>query len=299
MDTQTISPGRTILRDEIEIPSRVQSLNFWRDVLAGRIKEYAWIGPLLKANGYEWGGKHSDYLRAQEHVYNTDYCGMCDGAGARTDEFGYYYCLCWLLQYANELRNNCYEWGSDWSRQSLDDMEIAGANPDDIKRLQAGIDRTERWIARPDKWLVYSGPTGTGKTHMLNAIMGAWYPYAMYVVASDFESRLRRYLDEGGGKIQIYMDALMFHPILVFDDIGMEYASDWITAKLDALIEFRSRKAHWWDTLTVAATNIRQKDIKARFVRDEGVSRIGSRMTDTEIAEWIVFTGMDFRNKRR
>jgi DNA replication protein DnaC len=297
IQTMTLA-GKVIQRNDYEVPPRIQSLLFWKDVLAGKIAEYAWVGPLLKANGYEWGKDYSDYLSAQEKIYGTDYCAFCDDAGTRTDDFGYYYCLCWLLANKNELKESCYLWGSDWSPQLLSELELANSSIEDSNRLKATIDRTKAWIEKPDKWLVYSGPTGVGKTHMLNAIMAAWSPYAIYVVASDFEDRLRRYLNEEGNQIQRYLDTLMHHPILVFDDIGMEYATSWITAKLDALIEYRARKNHWWDALTVCATNIRRNKIRTKFVRDD-VSRIGSRLTDAEIVDWLVLTGMDYRNKVR
>lgn len=286
-----------IQHNDYKVPSRIQSLNFWKDVLAGRIPEYAWIAPVFKTHGYKWGGSHSDYLSAQEVTYGTDYCGFCDGAGTRTDENGYYYCLCWLTENADILKESCYAWGSDWAPQSLDALDLtANSSIAAAKELTSVVNKTRAWIDRPDKWLVYSGPPGVGKTHMLNAIMAAWFPYAIYVVASDFEDRLRRYLSEGDGKIQQYIEALMYHPILVFDDIGMEYSTPWITAKLDALIEYRSRKNHWWDTLSVFATNIRWKDVKSKFIRDD-ISRIGSRLRDKEICEWLVLSGMDFRDK--
>jgi DNA replication protein DnaC len=298
VDTQTTKAGRTIQLNDIQVPSRLDSLKFWKDILIGAVPEYKWVAPLLKANGYVWGGNYSDYLNAQSRIYGTDYCGFCDGAGTRTDDNGYYYCLCWLLDNANSLKASCYSWGSEWAPQLLSDLKVVGNSVDDTKRLQRAINHTQHWIEYPDKWLVFSGPTGVGKTHMLNAIMGAWFPYSMYVVASDFEDRLRRYLSEDDKQIQRYLDALMHHPILVFDDIGMEYSTAWITAKLDALIEYRSRKNHWWDTLTVCATNIKQKNIKEKFVRDD-VSRIGSRLLDQEIVTWINITGADYREHVR
>lgn len=296
--TMTLA-GSTIQHNDYVVPSRVQSLNFWRDVLSGKLPEYEWVGKLLKANGYVWGKSSSDYLSAQEKIYGTDYCGFCDGAGTRTDDHGYYYCLCWLLDNANELKDSCYAWGSDWAPQSLEVLNFEEDSTAHTEKLHKAVDRTKAWIERPDKWLVYSGPAGVGKTHMLNAIMAAWFPYAMYTVASDFEDRLRRYLAEDGSQIQQYLNALMMHPILVFDDIGIEYASTWITAKLDALIEYRSRRNHWWDTLTVFSTNIYQKDIKSKFIRDD-VSRIGSRLTDYDMVDWVNMSGlMDYRQKAK
>jgi len=296
VDTKTLLASRPIQLNDLQVPSRLDSIKFWREILSGNVPEYKWVAPLLKTNGYAWGGSHADYINAQSRIYGTDYCGFCDGAGTRTDEFGYYYCLCWLLDNASSLKASCYAWGSEWAPQLLSDLKLDKNTPDGTRLLEKAIARTEEWIQYPDKWLVYSGPCGTGKTHMLNAIMGAWFPYAMYVVASDFEDRLRRYLNEDNNQIQRYLDGLMHHPILVFDDIGMEYSTNWITAKLDAVIEYRSRKSHWWDTLTICGTNIRQKDIKGKFIRDE-VSRIGSRLSDFKIVDWEILAGTDQRTR--
>lgn len=295
-----ISAGKVIERDERRIPSRIGSLLFWKRIFTGQVDEWKWIGPIMRANSFSFKDtSYSDWLDIQEKLYNVDYCKFCDGLGRRKDKYGDYYCLCWLLREKLELGQACADWGSDWTHQGLEGMKLIGHRPGDIANLKKAIDRTSSWIDYPDRWLVYSGPTGTGKTHMLNAIMSAWYPFAMYIVASDFEDRLRRYLTDDGKLIQKYIQTLMFHPILVFDDIGMEYSSPWITAKLDAIIEHRSRKVHWWDLLSVFATNIRMKDIKSRFVREEGVSRIGSRLTDTEIVDWLILDGADYRNKQR
>jgi len=302
MDTakQTIA-GKVIQLGDVLVPPRIESLSFWRSVLSGEIAEYNWAGAQLKQFGYIWGKSTEDdtereiFGAATRKMYKRGSCGFCDTAGTRIDpEFGYYYCLCWLLEQKEAWAKACSDWGSNWAHQTVDQMDMK-APPKGLKDLRYAIDRTSGWIEYPDKWLVYSGPTGTGKTHLINSIMAEWYPYAMYVVTSDFEDRLRSYLSGKSNKIQPYITALMNHPILCLDDLGIEHTTPWIAAKLDALIEYRSRMAHWWDHLTVVGTNIRHKDIKRAFVRD-GVSRIGSRLIDTEMVDWIHFSeGGDYR----
>jgi DNA replication protein DnaC len=155
-------------------------------------------------------------------------------------------------------------------------------------------------VANLDRWLMLSGTAGTGKSHILHAIATELHPMAMYIVSSDFELKLRTFLsgnDEEKAKINTFMNALITHPILIFDDIGLEYMSPWIHAKFDALIDDRARDRYWFDRLTIGATNIALKDFDAVLERN-GASRSASRLKQLSRVDWLVMDGIDYREKR-
>lgn len=281
-----------------DVPSRTDSLVFWKQILSGKVPEYEWIGPMLAEHGWKWGQSRYDYLKAHDSMYDKDYCGFCDSAGQRYEDgtYGNYICLCELLNLRDACQVMVENYGSAWRKEpTLENMELIGT-PQGKSLLEKAINRTRQWIEEPRGWLVYSGPTGTGKTHMMSAIMNAWHPYSIYLVASDFEGRLRAGLNAHETAIQEYMGALVNHPILILDDLGIEYSTSWIKAKMDDLIETRSRLLGL-DRLTIVGTNIRQSDIIDRLSRD-GVSRSGSRLTDRHLVEWIPLQGLDYRNMK-
>lgn len=287
------------LPDGSVAPSRVRSYLLWRDIFQRRIKEYTWIPAVMEQNGYKFGDDALNYHSAHGELYGVDDCGFCNGSKTRNDDWGYYYCLCYFVDRMMEWNRAVKDWGSTWRANSLDQMnmniKIPMNAPDAKKQLIAAHKAAQEWIDYPLRWMAFSGPTGVGKTHILNSMMNAWNPFAIYVVASEFEDRLRGYLSDSQDDIAKYTNALKFHPILLLDDFGLEYSSPWIQQKLENLLEFRSRKRNWNDSITVIATNLMLRDMPHRYLRD-GVSRIGSRVTDVEIIDWYALSGTDYRH---
>ena len=278
-------------------PPILQSYYYWKRVFKLQIPDLFWLVRGMQAAGYTFPGTYFSLMKAQGDMYGNDWCNICHAQGARWDSRGYYYCLCSLLQKRDELEAIARPWISSWYRQSLDQLVVPNTQVEltthSISKAKTAIGE---WMVEPRTSLVLSGPTGVGKTHILNAILAEWYPWFIPVVASDFERNLREGLQNNN--IQTMMSAWLNHPGLIFDDLGLEYASSWIMQKMEDLFEYRLRKSHWWDYITVVATNIRKKDILARFSRD-GVSRLGSRITDNEIVTWIGIEADDYRNRKR
>lgn len=294
--------GKSLDSIDGPIASRVASLAFWNDIFAEKIPEEVWFARRMKALGFIWrSGGIVEYMNAVTELYDYGLCKVCDSLGTVSNVYGYHYCICWLLKEEVRLKDTVSAHSSMWTPQYLKDLrtnfKVSPKELGSLVELKEAIKITTDWIVNPSRWLVYSGGTGTGKTHMLNAIMAAWQPWSIFIVASDFEAKLRQYLNNGGNGIEPYIQALINHPILIIDDIGIEYSSPWIAAKLDAVIEARSRIGHWWDRLTIIATNLQYGNFKSQFVRD-GISRTGSRLLDTEMVEWIGLSGPDYRMQK-
>lgn len=301
MTTPTTIADRLIIVNDRIIPPVIGSVVFWKKALTGEIAEFTWLGKSLQQYGFTWGGSHTDYMDAQNSLWGRGHCAICDGLTTVNYTYGYYHCLCGILEKRYELSNKQALYGSSWSRQTIDGMKIAGPTREDTDELKRAINTTRAWIKNPDRWLVYSGKPGTGKSRFLQSIMAEWWPYSLYIVASDFENRLRENLskkDDDNG-IPDFINTLINHPILIIDDWGIEYGTPWIQQKMDSIIENRNREAHWWERLTLVGTNIGWKVFSEVTKRKDGVSRSGSRLDDIEKVEWLHLNGTDFRSQKR
>jgi hypothetical protein len=276
--------------------STMTSYMFWKNILDGKIPDYDWIPDLLKTNGFKWGDSLDSWMKAQENIWkHPGICGFCDNAGARRDDkYGYYWCMCRLLALPREFAR-MYAWaGSQYEKRYLSeykDLDTASARWTKSARLD-----TQAFMNEPKQWMVYSGPPGVGKTHLMHALATHFGMWALYITANDFEGKLRGMLDKSdtdGHTIEQFMVALQSYPILLFDDLGIEYSSPWIAAKLDSLIEARYR--YFWDRITVFATNIKDKDIHLKLSRD-GITRSASRLTSINVL-WVSIQAADARGK--
>ncbi len=127
----------------------------------------------------------------------------------------------------------------------------------------------------PDGWLVISGASGCGKTHIAAAIVNRMLERgepALFVVVPDLLDHLRSAYQPGA---EIGYDALFERvrnaPLLVLDDLGTQAPTPWAQEKLFQLINhrFNARLA------TVVTTNLLPEQID---------DRLRTRLTDTSIA---------------
>ncbi|MDP6510511.1 MAG: ATP-binding protein [Dehalococcoidia bacterium] len=102
---------------------------------------------------------------------------------------------------------------------------------------------TQAFAQGPQGWLVLSGPSGTGKTHLAAAIanqrMAQGEP-ALFVSVSQFLDHLRSTFSPDS---QMTYDQLLPQvktaPLLVLDDLGGHFASPWAADKLFQVIDYR------------------------------------------------------------
>jgi DNA replication protein DnaC len=268
-------------------------LIFWHAVKAGTVDSYEWLYQIFNRRHIDLDINYADYVDAIHMDFDLpEDCPLCRGAGAFVGANHAVYCFCSLLRRRDELAY-AERPESVWEKKTLAALDRK-FNPG----MGSVVQRMVRFIQYPDTWLVLSGQTGTGKSHILQAIMSWWSPWFLYVTANDLERWLRVGLNDEARSVQWVMDALQTTPGLIIDDLGIEYSTPWIRQKLEDLIEYRGRDVHWFDKITVFGTNIRQSEIIARFVGPGGVSRIGSRLSENPgRVEWLAVTGNDYRRK--
>lgn len=136
-------------------------------------------------------------------------------------------------------------------------------------------------------WLLIYGGVGNGKTHLCNAIANEALSRGLSVrvtSVADLFSELRSSIDDHGA--DKLMEEIKRTFLLVLDDLGVEYGTDWEQAKFDELMASRFANAR----PTVLTTN---KDITNL------PSRIRSRFEDRRLSRVAYNSAGDYRKRRR
>jgi ssDNA-binding Zn-finger/Zn-ribbon topoisomerase 1 len=227
----------------------------------------------------------------------SGHCVVCgDNMGIVRTKFGAIKCICALEEeknvYASEIETCATRykknegikiegWGTEESKKS-------------IYKLQSEIEAWSNW---PDHWITITGVTGTGKSTILTTIATAFYPWAFYITASDFDARLATIMDTKDGSqgtVQQFLNIMKGFPILLYDDLGAEYVKyglDWVRSNLRKVIDYRYLRSSEFPT--VVATNMNVQGIMDYDLR------IGSRILDNEAGVYIALDDVqDYRRAK-
>jgi DNA replication protein DnaC len=148
--------------------------------------------------------------------------------------------------------------------------------------LQVALRVAQEYAAAPQGWLVLTGPSGSGKSHLAAAITNAILHRnegALWVFVPDFLDHLRSTFSP---QSDIAYDQLFATvrdaPVLVMDDLGAQTASPWAEEKLYQLLAYRYDRR----LPTVITTS--------RLL--EGFDgRIRSRLLDPEVSNVVAVVG--------
>ncbi|MBA7466139.1 Chromosomal replication initiator protein DnaA [subsurface metagenome] len=136
-------------------------------------------------------------------------------------------------------------------------------------------------------WLLFYGQPGNGKTHLGNAIVKVVRERGLdvrMVLAADLFSMLREAIESKKADVLLRKFKDIF--FLVIDDYGVEYGSDWESAKFDELMTSRYATGK----PTVLITNKKLSELP---------ERIQSRFQDKVMARAIHNSASDYRGKKR
>lgn len=133
-----------------------------------------------------------------------------------------------------------------------------------------------------NRWLVFVGPPGGGKSHLALAVLNyrIAHPEAgqpgRYIIAPDYLSELQGQMGKGNDGIDAvgelrgrYIDC----PLLILDDIGTENVTGWALTEMFSLLNNRHRA----EVQTIICTNVSLDAIPTRVRRrllDPNVSRV-------------------------
>jgi DNA replication protein DnaC len=139
------------------------------------------------------------------------------------------------------------------------------------------VDDAHAFAGAPDGWLLLSGASGCGKTHIAAAIVNRLVERgepALFVVVPDLLDHLRSAYQPGA---EIGYDDLFERvrsaPVLVLDDLGTQAQTPWAQEKLFQLINHRFNTR----LPTVVTTNLAPEQLDDRLrtrLTDAGIARV-------------------------
>ncbi len=168
-------------------------------------------------------------------------------------------------------------------RMTFESMEPAGrdgfVDPPSFRRAR---DAAQRYSHDPMGWLVISGPSGTGKTHIAaaiaNRLVGDDRP-VKFVSVPDLLDHMRSTLDRDsndldGDDFEGLFSHIIEAPMLVLDDLGVQSPTRWAEEKIDQVLSHRYARR----LPTVLTTS---------QPLDQLPDRLRTRLTDPFISERI------------
>ena len=147
----------------------------------------------------------------------------------------------------------------------------------------------------PQPFLVLVGARGTGKSHLLEAIGRTWLhngKTVRYDFVPDLLDELRAAnTDLEGGSVHVRMEQRHGFNLLLLDDLGQGNASDWVSEKLNELVDYRIRNG---GALAVA-TN-KTKDGIAEWADERLAGRLWNQDGSVKV---VHLTNADFRSRKK
>jgi DNA replication protein DnaC len=152
--------------------------------------------------------------------------------------------------------------------------------------LRSTFDISRRFAARPEGWLLLTGPYGSGKTHLAAAIAHEVVgrgDSAIFVVVPDLLDHLRSAFGPNAeSDFDERFETVRQTPLLVLDDLGAQSATPWAKEKLFQLLNHR----YVAKLPTVITTNLRLAEFEAR---------LRSRLADPEVVTPVHIDVPDYR----
>jgi len=186
---------------------------------------------------------------------DTDECPICNSAGwFILPELGVPVdCICKTLfyehsQYAPILRM----YGSKYRRgKKLTDLQMHGSNEARAK-IKDLVTSFSMWLDFPRGWAILYGKPGSGKSHILEALAWALFPIALYISAEEFNTKIRQHV--GTKTLDDLIDEVKGIPVLLFDDWGTGFDSDFTQSTLRAIMQHRYNRSE--ELPTILTTNM-------------------------------------------
>lgn len=142
------------------------------------------------------------------------------------------------------------------------------------------MDLAMKWVKNPEKFLVYQGIAGAGKTYFCAAVANFLFKQKrtpMYIHIRDFIANCKKTFDNPTENSHDYTKLLAGCDILIVDDLGSTMNTEYHKEAILALIDIRYSN----NAPTVITTN---------FDRNEMVVEMGERITRRIFDESILLT---------
>ena len=243
------------------------------------LKSRAGLEELLRKNG-----KPADYLTPR---YT---CPLCGDTGIRDGAL----CSC-HKQILKQLSFKELSGKSSLSQKRFEDFDLGYYTGDDRARMSRVLEFCKNYARDFDQEscsVLMTGETGLGKTHLSLAIAGAAIDRGFGVVYGSVQRLISEVEREHFGRSEkpdgATEDALITCDLLILDDLGAEFTTQFVTAELNNIISERLQTRR----PTIINTNLSLAELQDKYSR-----RIVSRIA----GEYVIlkFTGRDVRSLKR
>ena len=167
------------------------------------------------------------------------------------------------------------------------------ATPAQQRNLAAAKSAAQSFSVDSNRWMLFTGSPGSGKTHLAVAIAGEALRQGQtvfFAFVPDLLDHLRATFSPNSpiGYDELF-EQIKTVPMLILDDLGAESSTPWAEEKLYQILVYR----HEALLPTVITTSISVDEL------EKAKPRLASRLMDETVVEWIPIKAPDYRAQRR
>jgi DNA replication protein DnaC len=226
-----------------------------------------------------------DWAREGLNYNENGICVMCEGSErpmeVKLKNEGWTRCVCWTVQ-KEQRYIKAQDFATKHDILEWKDFEIWGSQTSK-SALTSALTTLKRWTLELDTWLLIAGKVGTGKSHLLHTLDTYLRPWSLYMSVPDLKDLTFAYT--GKNELDVLLNKISTHPILLLDDVGAEYASSFAVSTVRQIIMARYNR--WQEFPTVVSTNLTDGQLKDY---DE---RMWDRLMDNTKVRDIPFLGVE------